>query len=54
MVARGMHVPVEHPELDRTVVYPGAPYAFSDSPTAAPSRAPMLGEHNALLDELAP
>jgi crotonobetainyl-CoA:carnitine CoA-transferase CaiB-like acyl-CoA transferase len=54
MVARGMHVPVEHPELDRTVVYPGAPYAFSASPTAAPSRAPMLGEHNALLDELAP
>ncbi|WP_333890381.1 CoA transferase [Mycolicibacterium gadium] len=54
MVARGMHVPVEHPELDRTIVYPGVPYAFSASPTAGPSRAPMLGEHNALLDELAP
>lgn len=54
MVARGMHVPVEHSELDRTVVYPGVPYAFSASPTLRPSRAPMLGEHNALLDELAP
>lgn len=54
MVARGMHVPVEHSELDRTVVYPGVPYAFSASPTVGPSRAPMLGEHNALLDELAP
>lgn len=53
MVARGMHVPVEHSELDRTVVYPGVPYAFSASPTVEPSRAPMLGEHNALLDELA-
>ena len=54
MVARGMHVPVEHSELDRTVVYAGVPYAFSASPTLRPSRAPMLGEHNALLDELAP
>lgn len=53
MVARGMHVPVEHSELDRTVVYPGVPFAFSASPTVEPSRAPMLGEHNALLDELA-
>jgi crotonobetainyl-CoA:carnitine CoA-transferase CaiB-like acyl-CoA transferase len=54
MVARGMHVPVEHSELGRTIVYPGVPYAFSASPTSPPSRAPMLGEHNALLDGLAP
>ncbi|WP_232073592.1 CoA transferase [Mycobacterium stomatepiae] len=53
-VARGMHVPVEHAELGRTVVYPGAPYVFSASPTVAPKRAPLLGEHNSLLDELAP
>lgn len=53
-VARGMHVEVEHPELGRTVVYPGAPYVFSASPTVAPTRAPLLGEHNSLLDELAP
>lgn len=53
-VARGMHVLVAHPELDRTVVYPGAPYVFSASPTVTPTRAPLLGEHNSILDELAP
>ena len=52
-VARGMHVPVEHAELGRTVVYPGAPYLFSASATTRPSRAPLLGEHDHLLDELA-
>lgn len=50
-VARGMHVRVEHPELGRTVTYPGAPYLFSGTPTEPPSRAPLLGEHNALFDE---
>ncbi len=54
MVARGMHVPDEHDELDRTVIYPGVPYAFSASPPPPPRRAPLLGEHNALLDELSP
>jgi crotonobetainyl-CoA:carnitine CoA-transferase CaiB-like acyl-CoA transferase len=53
MVERGMHVPVAHPELGRTVVHPGAPYLFSADATAAPpTRAPLLGEHNAILDEL--
>lgn len=51
-IARGFHVPVEHAELGRTVTYPGTPYIFSESPTVAPSRAPLLGEHNGLLDEL--
>jgi crotonobetainyl-CoA:carnitine CoA-transferase CaiB-like acyl-CoA transferase len=51
-VARGFHVPVEHPELDRTVTYPGTPYIFSETPSVAPSRAPLLGEHNSMLDEL--
>jgi len=50
MVARGMHVPVEHAELGRTVFYPGVPYAFSASPASPPRRAPLLGEHNFLLD----
>ena len=50
-VARGMHVPVEHPELDRTVVYPGVPYLFSASPVAPTTRAPLLGDHNSMLDE---
>lgn len=52
-VARGMHVPVPHPELDRTVTYPGAPYVFSGSPIAPPTRAPLLGEHNDLVRSLA-
>jgi crotonobetainyl-CoA:carnitine CoA-transferase CaiB-like acyl-CoA transferase len=54
MVARGMHVPVEHAELGRTVIYPGVPYTFSASPSPQPTRAPLLGEHNSLLDEFAP
>ncbi|MFI5507859.1 CoA transferase [Mycobacterium sp. NPDC051804] len=54
MVARGMHVPVEHSELGRTVVYPGVPYTFSASPASPPRRAPLLGEHNFLLDESTP
>ncbi len=52
MVARGMHVQVEHPELGRTVTYPGAPYLFSASPATPPTRAPLLGEHNLDLDEM--
>lgn len=52
-IARGMHVQVEHPELGRTVTYPGAPYLFGASPTAVPKRAPLLGEHNAILDDIA-
>lgn len=52
-VARGMHVPVAHPELDRTVIYPGAPYVFNGSPITPPTRAPLLGEHNHLLHDIA-
>jgi crotonobetainyl-CoA:carnitine CoA-transferase CaiB-like acyl-CoA transferase len=51
-VARGFHVPVRHPELGRTITYPGTPYVFSETPTVAPVRPPLLGEHNWLLDEL--
>ena len=52
-VARGMHVPVAHPELDRTVIYPGAPYVFGGSPLTPPTRAPLLGEHNGIVHSLA-
>ncbi|AKK29492.1 CoA transferase [Mycobacterium sp. EPa45] len=52
-VARGLHVQVPHPELDRTIVYPGPPYLFSASEPGKPTRAPLLGEHNHLLDDLA-
>ena len=51
IVARGFRVPIGHPELGDTFAYPGTPYVFSASPTATPSRPPLLGEHNHLLDE---
>lgn len=44
--ARGFVVPLEHPELERTFEYAGAPYLFSETPWALRSRAPLLGEHN--------
>ena len=43
--ARGFHVPVYHEDLDRTVIYPGAPYALTESPWRISRRAPKLGEH---------
>jgi crotonobetainyl-CoA:carnitine CoA-transferase CaiB-like acyl-CoA transferase len=52
VAARGFQLPVRHPELEQTFTYPGTPYVFSASPTSAPSRPPLLGEHNALLDDL--
>jgi crotonobetainyl-CoA:carnitine CoA-transferase CaiB-like acyl-CoA transferase len=45
-VARGFPTEVLHPELDRTFVYPGAPYRFERSPWQIQRRAPLLGEHN--------
>ncbi len=51
-VARGFPVEVEHPELDRRVVYPGAPFKLSATPWAIERRPPLVGEHNALLDDL--
>ena len=46
-VARGFQTPVEHPELGRTVRYPGAPYRFEKTPWRISRRAPRLGEHQA-------
>ncbi|NKB96973.1 MAG: carnitine dehydratase [Pseudomonadales bacterium] len=45
-VARGFQVPVQHEDLDRTIVYPGAPYKLPASPWQIAHRAPHLGEHN--------
>ena len=42
--ARGFQVPVQHG--DRTVIYPGAPYAFARTPWAISRTAPGLGEHD--------
>jgi crotonobetainyl-CoA:carnitine CoA-transferase CaiB-like acyl-CoA transferase len=47
-VARGFPVELDHPELDRSFTYPGAPYAFRGTPWSA-RRAPLLGEHQHLL-----
>ncbi len=49
-VARGWPTEVEHPELDRTFTYPGQPYRFTGTPWAISRRAPLLGEHQELLD----
>jgi hypothetical protein len=45
--ARGFPTPVEHPEIGRTVRYPGAPYRFEKTPWRISRRAPRLGEHQA-------
>jgi crotonobetainyl-CoA:carnitine CoA-transferase CaiB-like acyl-CoA transferase len=43
--ARGFDVPVFHPELDRYIRYPGAPWRMPASPWRIARRAPTLGEH---------
>ncbi|MCX6021338.1 MAG: CoA transferase [Chloroflexi bacterium] len=43
---RGFFQQVEHPELGRTITYPGAPYLFHATPHRISRRAPLLGEHN--------
>jgi crotonobetainyl-CoA:carnitine CoA-transferase CaiB-like acyl-CoA transferase len=42
--ARGFPTEVEHPELGRTIVYPGPMYRLGATPWAI-RRAPTLGEH---------
>jgi crotonobetainyl-CoA:carnitine CoA-transferase CaiB-like acyl-CoA transferase len=44
--ARGFQTPVEHEDLGRTVLYPGAPYRMSATPWRIARRAPKLGEHD--------
>ncbi len=52
--ARGFQVEVHHPELDRTIRYPGAPYKLPASPWRISRTAPALGAHNEeILAELA-
>jgi crotonobetainyl-CoA:carnitine CoA-transferase CaiB-like acyl-CoA transferase len=43
--ARGMQVDVHHPELGRSLRYPGAPYALQRGAWRISRRAPRLGEH---------
>jgi crotonobetainyl-CoA:carnitine CoA-transferase CaiB-like acyl-CoA transferase len=44
-VARGMQVSVEHPELGRTVRYPGPPFRMRRTPWRIARRPPLVGEH---------
>lgn len=44
--ARGFFSDIEHPELGRTVRYPGGPFFFTVSPWRIARRPPLLGEHN--------
>lgn len=46
-VARGFQQTLEHPELEQSFRYPGAPYRFEKSQWALSRRAPLLGEHSA-------
>lgn len=43
---RGYWTDVEHPELDRTITYPGSFVQTSEGNCAVRRRAPLIGEHN--------
>ncbi len=44
--ARGFMRDVEHPEMGRSIRYPGPPYRLPESPWNIARRAPLIGEHN--------
>jgi crotonobetainyl-CoA:carnitine CoA-transferase CaiB-like acyl-CoA transferase len=46
LVARGFWEEIEHPELGRTITYPGYPIKISEAPHRVQRRAPLIGEHN--------
>jgi len=48
LAARGFFVPIEHPDLGRSIPYPGAPFRLGDAPWRV-ARPPRPGEHNAEL-----
>ena len=43
---RGFYVEVEHPELGRKFIYPGAAAIYNGSPWKISRRPPLIGEHN--------
>ncbi len=47
LAARGHFVALAHPELGRSVTYPGAPFVAHGSPWVMDRRPPLLGEHSA-------
>ena len=52
--SRGFWVEVEHPELERSVLYPGAPFQLQSGGWQIRSGPPLLGEHNSLLEQESP
>ncbi len=42
---RGFFVDVEHPELEETITYPGAPFVMHGTPWSIRRRPPLIGEH---------
>lgn len=46
---RGFLVEVEHPELGRSITYPGAPFISAASPWRIRRRAPLVGEDNEIV-----
>ncbi len=44
--AREFWQKVEHPELGRSLTYPGAAVKLSETPLSITRRAPLIGEHN--------
>ena len=44
--ARDYWVEIEHPELDNSIKYPGAPCKLTETPWRIKGRAPLIGEHN--------
>jgi benzylsuccinate CoA-transferase BbsE subunit len=46
LIARDFYQPLEHPELEQTLCYPGTPYRLSETPWQLRHRAPLIGEHN--------
>jgi len=44
--ARGFFSDIVHPELGKTLRYPGGPFCFTKTPWRISRRPPLLGEHN--------
>ena len=43
---REFYVDIEHPEIEETITYAGAPYRFTKTPQRVSRLAPLIGEHN--------
>ena len=44
--ARGFFIDIDHPDLKRSISYPGSPYKFSHPSTGRWKRSPLIGEDN--------